>query len=170
MGKGKNASGVQGRHNYSRASYLYQAATYLATQVQDSHAAPSLQQTGQGPPIQSERQKRALQNMSRQAITDMRAVTLKAQIRQNSDLKRMICKFCDTLQLEGKTSVSTVENPSKDGKKPWADVLVVQCKTCSNVKRYPISAPRQKRRSQRQDKTATASANEQKLQPSITAT
>ncbi|KAK7394054.1 hypothetical protein QQX98_013162 [Neonectria punicea] len=79
----------------------------------------------------------------------MRAVSLKAQIRQSPALKRTICKFCDTLLIEGQTCSSTVENDSKGGRKPWADLLTIRCKTCGNAKRYPVNAPRQKRRSLR---------------------
>jgi ribonuclease P protein subunit RPR2 len=172
MGKGKSPGAVIGRHNYSRASYLYQAAVYLASQAQNSQDAAAIQNIPKGTPMHSEHEKKALENMSRQAITDMRAVTLKSQIRQNADLKRMICKFCDTLQLEGKTSVSTVENRSRGGRKPWADVLVIRCKTCDNVKRYPISAPRQKRRSLRDEESSAVPSQEQdgERQPAIQAT
>ncbi|KAI0019889.1 hypothetical protein F4780DRAFT_780013 [Xylariomycetidae sp. FL0641] len=45
-----------------------------------------------------------------------------------------------------RTSSSVVENKSKGGKKPWADVLVITCHTCQGVKRYPVQAARQKRR------------------------
>ncbi|RYP86163.1 hypothetical protein DL769_000775 [Monosporascus sp. CRB-8-3] len=61
-------------------------------------------------------------------------------------MKHTICKYCDTLLVEGHTSTSFVENQSKGGKKPWADVLVVKCNTCGGLKRFPVQAPRQKRR------------------------
>ncbi|RYP05947.1 hypothetical protein DL765_009671 [Monosporascus sp. GIB2] len=61
-------------------------------------------------------------------------------------MKHTICKYCDTLLVEGDTSTSFVENQSKGGKKPWADVLVVKCNTCGGLKRFPVQAPRQKRR------------------------
>lgn len=91
-------------------------------------------------------------NMSRHAISDMRAMSLKTLIRQSPDLKRTICKFCDTLRIEGKTCRSVVENSSKGGQKPWADVLSIECRTCGHVKRYPVNAPRQKRRPVRDEK------------------
>ncbi|KAH7304922.1 RNAse P Rpr2/Rpp21/SNM1 subunit domain-containing protein [Stachybotrys elegans] len=143
MAKIKNAHAVQGRHIYARASYLYQAASYLSSQaceVQQSQSAPSdrgLEMDGCG--------KRALQNLSRQALVDMRAVCLKSQIRQTPVIKKTVCKFCDTLLVEGQTCVSVVENRSAGGRKPWADVMVIQCRTCGRAKRYPVSAQRQKR-------------------------
>jgi ribonuclease P protein subunit RPR2 len=155
MGKGKSAPGVQGRPIYSRASYLYQAAAYLEGQAARTSPGKSSADKAQpegpdpGPSTQSENETQALKNLSRQLLSDMRSVTLKAQIRQTSTIKRTICKYCDTLQIEGKTAISTVENQSREGRKPWADVLVIRCKSCSNVKRYPVSAARQKRKSQR---------------------
>jgi ribonuclease P protein subunit RPR2 len=114
---------------YSRASYLYQAANYLARKNVCGTQDRGLEQ-----------QRQATQNTSRQALIDMRAVSRKAQIRQTRALKRSICKFCDTLQIEGETCHSSVENLSKGGRKPWADVLVVRCTTCQNAKRFPVSA------------------------------
>lgn len=64
-------------------------------------------------------------------------------------MKHSICKYCDSLLIEGETSSSVVENKSKGGQKPWADVLVVKCHTCEGVKRFPAQAPRQKRRPMR---------------------
>lgn len=61
-------------------------------------------------------------------------------------MKRATCKFCNSTLIEGETSRSVVENASKDGKKPWADLLVVKCLTCGNAKRYPVSARKQKRK------------------------
>ncbi|KAF7537358.1 hypothetical protein G7Z17_g12872 [Cylindrodendrum hubeiense] len=158
MAKAKGPQGVPNRHIYNRASYLYQAATYLANQ--NSHQPPNVatksssasQEHSASTP--SANGQNAMLNMSRQMLSSMRAVTLKAQIRQSPGLKRTICKFCDTLLVEGKTCTSTVENASKGGRKPWADVLTIRCITCNSVKRYPVSAPRQKRRSLRNPEQA----------------
>lgn len=142
MAKGKPAPGVQNRHIYSRVSYLYQAASYLA-----SRSAPNSTSGSNSEHItQTDDQKRAIQNVSRQLLGDMRSASLKVQIRQSSSVKRTICRYCDTLQIEGKTCNSVIENPSKGGKKPWADVLVSKCLTCGNSKHYPVSAKKQKRR------------------------
>ncbi|POR38764.1 RNase P subunit RPR2 domain protein [Tolypocladium paradoxum] len=148
MAKAKSNPGVQNKIIYSRASYLYQSATYLASRADAAQHGPASEgsKDKHNVPQMSDRQRKSIQNMSRQAVSDMRAVSLKAQIRQGPALKRTICKFCDTLQIEGQTCQSVVENTSKGGLKPWADVLVIKCKTCGNSKRYPISAPRQKRR------------------------
>jgi ribonuclease P protein subunit RPR2 len=39
-----------------------------------------------------------------------------------------------------------IENLSKGGRKPWADVLVVRCRVCGFVKRYPVGARRQRKK------------------------
>ncbi|KAF5621758.1 RNAse P Rpr2 Rpp21 subunit domain protein [Fusarium sp. NRRL 52700] len=152
MAKGKESKGVQNRIIYSRASYLYQAASYLTKQSstgQDAAAISPNPSHGHSVFSQTRNEEKALKNMSRQAISDLRAVTLKAQIRRSRAMKQTICKFCDTLLVEGDTCTSTVENASKGGRKPWADILNIACKTCGNVKRYPVCAPRQKRKHMR---------------------
>lgn len=94
-------------------------------------------------------------NLSRQLMGDMRSVTLKTLIRQSPAVKRSVCKFCNTVQIEGDTCHSWVENASKGGQKPWADVLVICCSTCQNAKRYPVDCPRQRRVHIRESSTAT---------------
>ncbi|KAG8671537.1 hypothetical protein FPOAC1_004787 [Fusarium poae] len=161
MAKTKESKSVQNRIIYSRASYLYQAASYLAQQQssagQDDLSKSSTSGQGHSASVRTKNEQKALQNLSRQAVADLRAVTQKAQIRQSPAMKQTMCKFCDTLQIEGDTCISTVENASKEGRKPWADVLTVKCGTCGHVKRYPVSAPRQKRKAlrrlERQDGT-----------------
>ncbi|RFU81585.1 rnase p rpr2 rpp21 subunit domain-containing [Trichoderma arundinaceum] len=165
MAKPKGNPGIQNRHIYTRASYLYQAASYLASCAQQTKKgvepekarnedrAPSSSIRGtstgvahDGEFVHSAKERKAIMNLSHQVISDMRSVSLKAQIRQSPSIKQTICRYCDSVQIEGKTCGSTVENLSKGGRKPWADVLATRCDTCGNVKRYPISAPRQKRR------------------------
>lgn len=162
MVKQKGNAGIQNRHIYSRASYLYQAASYLAncahqtnktTKAEDNQDdtrkdEQSIAANGDGF-THSKQERKAIINLSHQVISDMRSVSLKAQIRQSPTIKQTVCKYCDAVQVEGKTCHSTVENRSKGGRKPWADILVTRCDICGNVKRYPISAPRQKRKSLR---------------------
>lgn len=153
MAKAKEQKGVQNRHSYNRASYLYQAATYLASQsLKPAQDASSKSPSKSDEHSASATSNRATQQMSRHMISNLRAVSQKAQIRIGSQLKQTACKFCDTVQIEGQTCTSSVENASRGGRKPWADVLTIRCKTCGNSKRYPVSAPRQKRRSLREVK------------------
>ncbi|KAH6888098.1 RNAse P Rpr2/Rpp21/SNM1 subunit domain-containing protein [Thelonectria olida] len=160
MAKAKGPPGVQNRHIYNRASYMYQAATYLASQQHRPSPNVTTKSSSVGgnehsAQTESKPQNETMQNMSRQMLSSMRAVTLKGQIRQSPALKRTICKFCDTLMVEGQTCTSIVENASKGGRKPWADVLKIKCNSCGNSKRYPVGTQRQKRRSLRQQEQRT---------------
>jgi ribonuclease P protein subunit RPR2 len=154
MAKGKTAGSVQNRPIYSRISYLYQAATYLSS-TSGSHAIqPEIQQTehhqAQGEKQSYDAACHVKQAVSRRLLTEMKATSLKAQIRMSTSMKHTICKHCDTLLVEGDTSTSYVENQSKGGRKPWADVLVIKCNTCGGPKRFPLHAPRQNRREKRE--------------------
>ncbi|KAG5946617.1 hypothetical protein E4U53_006560 [Claviceps sorghi] len=171
MAKPKGQPGVQNRIIYSRASYLYQAANYLTscvTRVEDAPLSPPksskpelrVQHPQPRRQQQQKMQEKVLNNMSRIAMAEMKAVSLKAQIRQSPALKRTVCKFCDTLLVEGRSCSSTIENLSRGGCKPWADVLVIKCNTCGNVKRFPVDAPRQKRKSLRSAEKNTLQSTE----------
>ncbi|KAI0475933.1 Rpr2-domain-containing protein [Xylariaceae sp. FL0804] len=158
MAKSKAAAGVPNRPIYSRISYLYQAAAYLGTssrrpEPRDGPApAPAVVGSdGQGRNLAAlggggSTGERAL---SRRLLTDLRGTSLKSQIRLSPAMKHTICKYCDSLLVEGETSTSVVENASKGGRKPWADVLVVRCHTCAGTRRFPVQAPRQRRRTAR---------------------
>ena len=95
-------------------------------------------------------------------VSDLRAVSLKGQVRQSPAMKRSICKFCDTVLVEGRNCHSVIENESKGGRKPWADVLVIRCSTCGNSKRFPVSARRQKRKHLRQTSHTSETAEQPK--------
>ncbi|KAI1077030.1 Rpr2-domain-containing protein [Whalleya microplaca] len=156
MGKSKTTGSVSNRPIYSRISYLYQAATYLGTHPQQEGSNNTTQDSKRENESQDEHAssttltKRAL---SRRLLTDLRASSLKTQIRLSPAVKHTICKFCDSLLIEGETSSSTVENKSKGAKKPWADVLAIKCNTCGGVKRFPVQTARQKRRPVREVET-----------------
>lgn len=143
---------VQNRSLYSRINYLYQAATYLnGTSKVDEEATTNLgadeehvarsQAKGEKPA-----EGVVKQAVSRQLLTDMRATSLKTLIRLSPAIKQTVCKYCDTLMVQGQTCTSVIENKSKGGRKPWADILVITCKTCGGMRRFPVHSPRQKRR------------------------
>lgn len=94
---------------------------------------------------------------SRRLLSHLRAVSLKSQIRLTPTMKHSICQDCDSLLLRGRTSTSRLENKSRGGRKPWADVLVVTCNSCGLAKRHPIGAKRQCRRAERARKTKPVS-------------
>lgn len=170
MAKGKN-NGVQNRAIYCRASFLQQAATLLSlsTQRDESAASKGDSSPSQARPVvegSSEASPPAdfqLQGMSRRLATDMRSVSLKTRIRLTPTVKQAVCKFCDSVLIEGHSCTSTVENRSRGGRKPWADVLVRRCHTCGRERRYPVSAEKQKRKTERNG--VSGASNHSTLQP-----
>ncbi|KAI1278912.1 RNAse P Rpr2/Rpp21/SNM1 subunit domain-containing protein [Xylaria sp. FL0933] len=172
MAKIKTIGSIPNRHLYSRLSYLHQAAAYLGSQVGNTLvsktdcAASSNLEDGRVP-TNAQRCPADVQlrlNYARHLLTDLRATSLKSQIRLSPAIKHTMCKFCDTLLIEGETSTSIVENKSRGGKKPWADVLVVTCNTCGRAKRFPVQSPRQKRRPNREQAPKDTPKHEAKEQ------
>lgn len=154
MGKPKTP-GLPNKPAFCRMSFLYQASAYLATvqtgeggskggtRTENDAASPeAMSGTGSC----SHDAQHELQNRSRALLSDMRQVSLKTQLRLSSTVKHSVCKFCDTMLIEGQSCVSVVENTSRGGRKPWVDALVRKCNTCGREKRFPVDAPRQKRR------------------------
>lgn len=90
-----------------------------------------------------------LSNASRAYISQLRGISLKTQLRLPQELKRSICKRCDTLLVPGANCTQELRNASREGKKPWADVRVVRCTTCGTEKRYPQADRRSKKLSER---------------------
>lgn len=88
----------------------------------------------------------AQSGQSHRFINHIRTIATKSQIRLSPPMKRSTCKKCDGLLIGNSTSINEVENKSRGGTKPWADVLVVTCNTCGTKKRFPIGAKRQPRR------------------------
>ncbi len=153
----KAASKVPHRALYSRMSYLYQAATYLATRELPQNSlgegrckSPASCNSSQGNHSEAleSSPNTLLQPASRLLISDLRAVSHKATLRMSPDVKNSICKNCDTVLLVGSTCTNTIENTSRGAKKAWADVLVRKCNICGLAKRFPL-AERQKRRHHR---------------------
>lgn len=69
-------------------------------------------------------------------LSSMRSVSQKAQIRLSRSIKRSVCRRCNALLIMNSTA--EIENASRGGRKPWADMLVVTCCQCGAVKRYPV--------------------------------
>jgi len=176
MAKGKGNGGVQNRAIYSRVSFLQQAAVFLAASSSSS-PRPQLQPLHEHEHEHEQEQEHSnsseaaaatptltpragtvntatggsirLQGMARRLATDLRSVSLKTRIRLAPAVKQTICKFCDSLLIEGQSCTSTVENRSRGGRKPWADVLVRKCRACERERRYPVHAQRPKRKTER---------------------
>jgi ribonuclease P protein subunit RPR2 len=156
----KGAGSVPNKALYSRVSFLYQAATYLATQQQHStlniDGEINIGASGKQPvesAASANSTQASFQRSSRRLVSHLRAVSLKAQLRMSPAMKRSICKNCDSILSHGSTCLNEIENKSKGGKKQLADVLVRTCNTCGLAKRFPM-AERQNRRPNRilQDK------------------
>jgi ribonuclease P protein subunit RPR2 len=78
--------------------------------------------------------------LSRHLLSNLRTISHKGQIRLSPSIKRSICKKCESLLIPGSSSTHRVDNQSRGGKKPWADVLVVRCNACGTEKRFPVGA------------------------------
>ncbi|KAF2202102.1 Rpr2-domain-containing protein [Delitschia confertaspora ATCC 74209] len=187
---GKGAKGLPNKHLHARASFLYQAATYLSLQTYSGAAASEKSHAGRIPsgdqdnpgiaeaprrstlPAHSCHANRSHSALGLQLSSHLRAVSLKGQIRLSPEMKRSICKSCNTVLIPGHTSTSRIENTSRKGTKPWADVLVIQCHFCGSQKRFPVGSARQPRKPMRtsvkakQTTTAMASQDaEEELTP-----
>ena len=110
--------------------------------------------------------KPASSGLALQLSSHLRSVSLKSQVRLSRDLKRSICKCCSTILIPGRTSTTTIENQSRGGKKPWADILVIECSTCGSKKRFPIGSERQTRKTAR-PKAKEGSPTKTRLQTMI---
>ena len=152
MGKAKASKAKRidpHRALHSRISYLYQAATYLATH-QQPNSTPSSQSA------ETSHNASELQPAARHLVSDLRSVALKGQSRLSPSMKHTICKNCNSLLIDGSTCSNQVENKSKGGKKSWADVLLRTCYTCGMERRFPVAAKRQPWRPCREKKEETA--------------
>jgi ribonuclease P protein subunit RPR2 len=152
----KGAGGVTNKALHSRVSFLYQAAAYLATREPQCHNSSSADGMGLHQDVMTVSQTASQDDirlpshaLSRRYISDLRAVSLKTQIRLSPSIKHSICKRCDIMLIDGSTCACEVENKSKGGSKPWADVLVRRCKSCGYERKFPCEAKRQARRPRR---------------------
>jgi len=142
----KETGSILNKVLHCRSSYLYQAAIYLATRQRHSEALATPATTAQNNSQPEMSSKSVFDPASRRLVSDLRSISLKAQIRMSPVMKHSTCKNCDTMLTDGSTCSIEVENKSKRGKKPWADVLARKCNTCGFTRRYPIAAQRQKRK------------------------
>lgn len=157
----KSVAKVPNRQAHSRISFLYQAANYMANlprktadlplenqrQIHSNNVLPPQGQASvKSPEEQAEGNSTDTKATLRQYAISMyfashiSTIGQKSQAKVSKDIKRTMCKGCAVPLLPGKTSTTRVENKSRGGKKPWADVLVVRCKLCGMEKRYPIGS------------------------------
>jgi len=164
----QKAKSVTNKHVYSRVSYLYQAAAYLAANtksgttvqddkskdVQSENSTQALSREHENVSQASDRSVSAIRvqlGSQRHLASHMRAVSLKGQVRLSRDVKRSLCKRCDAYLVPSSTCTSTLENKSRLNKKPHADVHILTCSSCGADKRFPIGATRQKPKTERSE-------------------
>lgn len=145
----KGNPGANNKIANSRVRFLHEAALLLAS-IGNSQNDSEANITATNP----------TKILSRTLAKDLRGVARKSQIRLSSSVKHSVCKNCHTVLQDGITCTREVENRSRGGKKAWADVTVVKCTTCGLVKRFPVAAKRQKRRSLRDESTETTAVED----------
>lgn len=134
------------RHLQSRISYLHQAAKYIARGEHYGTDDDGLKAAELEAKVTAASNRVAGETQSKHLLDQLRKVSLKSQIRLKSDIKHSICKRCESLLVSGVSSIERTQNQSKGGKKPSADVLEIQCRSCGTCKRFPIGQRRQKQR------------------------
>jgi ribonuclease P protein subunit RPR2 len=137
MPKAKSkGSGVPNRQAHARTSFLHQAAMYLAT-LPDPKSLEKAPNKGKS---KGEQPSKLHQNsLAAYLALNLKTVSLKSQAKLSRHVKRTICKRCNTPLVPEQTAISRIENPSRNGRKPWADCLVTTCLACGMQKRYPLS-------------------------------
>jgi ribonuclease P protein subunit RPR2 len=145
----KKLKGTPNKHLHARTAFLYQAATYLTLQNALSEVdKPDHVDISQS--VQADQHPSKLRSpLALELGFDLQQVSRKAQLRLSIDLKRSMCKSCNAILIPGRTATQTMENLSRGGKKPWADVLVVQCDLCGGKKRFPVGAEQQAKQVER---------------------
>ena len=179
MAKDKSKTGIPNKHLHARISFLQQAATYLTAQGRNSrdtrmspssnganqdggskqrsksHDLPSTANAGAAGKDETKQQHPVvISNLQAGGLplylnSHLAQVARKSQIRLHANIKHTICKRCSTVLVEGSTCRKFVENLSKGGKKPQADVLVVECGACGAQKRWPVGVQRQRKKIER---------------------
>ncbi|KAK6346665.1 hypothetical protein TWF696_006783 [Orbilia brochopaga] len=104
----------------SRLSFLYQASALLSLPTEATSGQPS-----------------APTGLPRYYTSHLLSVSRKSVQRLSPDVKHSICKRCSSVLIPGISCTNRVENTSKNERKPWADILVVQCTFCKACKRFP---------------------------------
>jgi len=132
--KAKGSGSLPNKNAHLRLSFLYQAASYLASQPFEGTEQKGSQIHASGSCSPKDSKLHAAQ--TRHLLSHMKGVSRKSVIRLDRKVKQKVCKGCDQL-LDEQSSDSVFENKSKGGTKPWADVLIVKCRNCGMARRFP---------------------------------
>ncbi|KIW70946.1 hypothetical protein PV04_03173 [Phialophora macrospora] len=146
MAKDKSSKGggpgVPQKHLHSRLSFLYQAASYLATASTRASIEKPRSNASKGTSMAAGHTRPPKSDDASRLLMHVRGVSRKSQIRLSPKVKHSICKRCDALLIPGMTSSESISNPSKNGEKVWADVFEIKCHRCETVKRFPVGMKR----------------------------
>ncbi|KAJ5825301.1 hypothetical protein N7474_002439 [Penicillium riverlandense] len=142
MAKGKKEPKNVNSHIKARLAYLQQAAAHFQASASQEAGSRRVDGTDSTP---APRDSHPMTNLSRVYLSQMRGVSLKTQTRLPIEVKRSFCKRCDTLLVPGVNCSHEVQNASRGGNKPWADVRVVRCLVCKTEKRFPQTDKRGKK-------------------------
>lgn len=183
MSKAKLAKGEANKTSKARVNFLYHASQLVHKQRQSIDAAPRQESSPIAGAQQSdtvcaggnvlepstETSEPSRHHGTQTYLTShLRSVSQKSQIRLAQDLKRTLCKRCNCYLEPSDTAIEVVENSSKGGQKPWADVKVINCKACGTVKRFPVGAKRQGKKAHRIAKQKQKQDEEEQKQVSKT--
>jgi len=160
MAKEKKSSGkgaLPNKNVHLRISFLHQAALYLSNHVNTTEATKSMSRRESGSSPQPSEEPQMYGGQTRYMLNHMKGVSRKSVIRLDKQTKRKVCKGCDQL-LDAPSSLHVVENESKGGKKPWADVLVIKCGNCGTSKRFPTNARVLRQQQQEEEKVTKGGA------------
>ena len=144
--KRSKSNGVPHKHIHARLSYLHQASSYLLLASRSHKKEVAIERRNHD--VSSEEGPSASPHVSadyaqsRHLLSQLRAVSLKSQVRLAPELKHSLCKRCNSLLIAGSTSTERIANESKGGANPWADVLVIGCLFCRTLKRFPVGMPK----------------------------
>lgn len=142
--KGSKGRNIPHKHIHARLSYLHQASSYLSLARRNQKPEGGEEGWVSGEETAARQDRYCAQ--SRHLLSQLRAVSLRSQIRLTPQMKHTLCKRCNALLAAGKTSTETIVNRSNGGRKLQADVLVVHCDFCGNLKRFPVGQSRRLKR------------------------
>jgi len=161
------AKRVVNKHLHARVAYLDRISKYMALQQQSAPPSQAKQDGSEDTAVPAsasaspdgghERSENSAQSdvppvqqgLPYLFASHLRAVSLKSQISLSQDMKHSYCKVCNCPLITGQTAKTYMENRSKGGRKPQADVRVISCLKCHAEKRFPVGARRQTKKSER---------------------
>ena len=154
--KGKKGSGGGvNSHVRARINYLHKAAEYLQAATTGAVAKTRADEdevmtdSNELPAAASKTTLRkhhgCSSQLSRMCVSQMRGVSQKSQLRLPIEQKRSFCKRCETFLVLDKNCTQEMRNPSRGGKKPWAELRVIRCNVCGTEKRFPQTDKRSRK-------------------------